>query len=201
MILIQPMIAVRFISRKGYTMFRIMLITLSLLFVSCGNYETVVGNDGVNQKIIRSMAKWINTKQKANGVYSYTIQQSLTDDKHMRNWLTTVYVENDRAVCRYFHQIDDFSLIIWLESLKLETLGKHPEGAPARIIDGLYNDCFHMASKDYTHSLIYTEDANGILESCYFPDDAYPSYLKIKISGFDFNKCVFEKDNPKKIGV
>jgi len=158
-----------------------------MLLASCGYRREEAPNSSILNKLRSSKSTWLSQKEELKGEYTYTVQQSISNDKHLRNWLTTVYVKDDKVVCRYFHQIDDLSVIIWFESK--ETLGKHVEGSPVRTMDGLYDECAKLALHDENRVLIYAEDPRGVLASCYVPVE-YPSYEKIQVSSISGTACV-----------
>lgn len=159
-----------------------------MLLVSCGSYHEADPNNLLIQKLRASKSAWISKKAELKGEYTYTVQQSISNDKHLRNWLTTVYVKDDKVVCRYFHQIDDLSVAIWFESFSQGTLGKHAEGSPVRTLDAMYDECGKMALRDDKRVLIYAEDQDGILSSCYVPME-YPSYTKIQVASISGTAC------------
>lgn len=164
-------------------------ILILMALVSCGSYESErIPNNPVLDKLRASKFSWFSQKQEFGGEYAYTTQGSASDAKHLRNWLTTIYVKEDRVVCRYFHQIDNLSVSVWFESLGQDTLGKHEAGAPLRTIDEMYDECGHLAMGDEKRRLFYAEDAVGVLASCYLPME-YPGFSKIQISSISGTVC------------
>lgn len=173
---------------------KLLILLTSLFFLSCGADHFVMGNQPVLAKLRESIPAWLNKKKEFGGVYAYSVEQFVADGKTMRNWKTTIYVENDLVKCRYFQQIDGLSITLWLESASLGTLGKHTEGAPVLTLDRLYNSCYWLAIKDSSNKVIYDEDENKVLQSCYMPDDSYPNFEKIKLSGLEKSKCALEME-------
>lgn len=173
-----------------------MLTLAAVLFLcSCGFGSDPASreNSEVIRKVRASYLHWLDKKQKFNNVYSVTYRQSSSENTHMRTWLSTLFVEDNKVTCRYFLSIDDLAVSLWLESLKMSTLGKHAEGAPLKTMEELYQACILMALTDTQKKIIYTEDDVGILRSCYFPNNnGYPNYSDIKISGIDGSSCALK---------
>lgn len=163
-------------------------ILVLIALVSCGSYHESYPNSPVLDKLRASKAAWLSQKQELNGEYTYTVQQSASDAKHLRNWLTTIYVKDDKVVCRYFHQIDNLSVSVWFESTSQETLGKHEAGSPLRTMDELYADCGRLAADDEHRNLIYVEDSKRVMASCYLPTE-YPGFSKIQIYSISGTAC------------
>ena len=170
------------------------LLILAALLCACGESSPEPSqNLGIMQKIRASWQFWKTEKPE---MYSYTIHQTSSDEKHMRNWTTTIYVEHDTVKCRYHNQVDDLSVSLWLESSKMDTLGKHIEGAPNRTVDELYSTCFSLAKHDTNQELIY-EEKDNILSSCYFSSELYPNFEKIQITEIDGNTCALRRHPTK----
>jgi hypothetical protein len=173
-----------------------LLVAMSFFLTACygGSDAEDRENPAIMRKIRVSKPRWQGIKNDTyKGAYSYTVRQNSADKEHMINWLTTVYVKDDKVRCRYFIEVDDLSVTLWLESERDGTLGKHANGAPPKLLEALYNDCYWKAMHDDKNQLLYAEDENGILKSCYVPEDAYPLYGQIKVSDIDGSDCSLNK--------
>ena len=178
------------------------MYTLLLFLIACGGPQKETRNESAIIKIQTSYNKWREEKQGIQNTYSYTMYQSDISAEHLRNWYSTIYVENGEVVCRYFQSIDDLSISAWLETEKKGDLGKHNEGIPLDIMDGMYGKCHYLASNDPGYRLFFSTNETGIMKSCYFSEpqpssyssySSYPDYSKIQILNFDKSKCALNK--------
>lgn len=92
----------------------------------------------VEKQLARSLHTWSTLRDKHHGNYSY--------DRNVSTWRgqansTKIVVENNRVESRYFFEWQQSSspTLIWAESFM--ELGLHNEGAPAKTIDQLYQQC------------------------------------------------------------
>jgi len=172
------------------------MYALLLFLFACGGTEKETRNEPAILKIQNSYNIWLEKKQELQNTYSYTMQQTDISTTHLRNWYSTIYVENGEIVCRYFQNIDDLSISVWMETAKKGDLGKHNEGIPLDTMDGVYGKCHHLAANDPGHRLLFTTNETGIVKSCYFSEFSeppYPYYSKIQILSFNKNNCALNK--------
>lgn len=177
------------------TLFCLLFLTFSFFFsfLSCSSPEKETSNELAIARIQNSYNKWLDVKQGLKNTYSYTVYQKDSSSTTLSQWSNTIYVEEDKVVCRFFQNIDNLSATVWLETVK--DLGKHNEGIPVNTLDEVYGRCLRLAYHDPNYQLFFSINETGVMKSCYFEKtpETYPDYYKISILNFDKSKCSLNK--------
>lgn len=161
-------------------MTRFIIVSIGLLGLVAGCADgavekppEVTGPQAVSPSAAR--AAWLNTKRGCNQ-YQYAIESASFTGTH---WKTTIVVVAERPTARSFEQwrYDTGSQapmptkivdVQWTENAG--QLGSHRDGAPAKTMETLYDDCERdVLTKDPSSNTVsFKAEARGVLRECWY---------------------------------